>query len=458
MADDTQPLLIKRYASRRLYNTETSDYVTLEDIAGFIRAGREVQIVDLKSGDDLTRQYLLQIIAEHESRGESVLPLGVLTDLVRSYTTQAQSVVPQFLAMSFDMLREGQSKMMENMGKMAPMAGVPGFEAMKAQQAAFMKAMTGGMAGWPSGPRAEEDEDTAPRPRTSSPRSASSSPTSRSSSRRSVTPDGRILAGSGAIVAGDYIGRTFPIRYAVTRDAAPQASAGTGVGTVEVVDADTLIVTLEGQAPLTLSRTGADAFGDGAVTFTRDDAGAAQYLFLSGGASERGLAAAFGFETPVAARPAVASYMATSAATLYIAPEGSGTGIRVGGSGSVNLLALFSGSGGTITGTLIDGRETVDFDADGVVNDTFSVTTTLDGAITEGGFTGTLGGSASVSIAGGPARDLGLVLGNSVATGSFFGPAAEVASGTYGADVTFTPPGEPVRAGRLSGFFLATTQ
>jgi polyhydroxyalkanoate synthesis repressor PhaR len=107
VADAEKPLLIKRYASRRLYNTETSDYVTLEDIAGFIRAGREVKIVDLKSGDDLTRQYLLQIIAEHESRGENVLPLDVLTDLVRSYTTQAQSVVPQFLAMSFEMLREG---------------------------------------------------------------------------------------------------------------------------------------------------------------------------------------------------------------------------------------------------------------------------------------------------------------------------------------------------------------
>ena len=69
MAEEEKPLLIKRYASRRLYNTETSDYVTLEDIAGFIRSGREVQIVDLKTGDDLTRQYLLQIIAEHESRG-----------------------------------------------------------------------------------------------------------------------------------------------------------------------------------------------------------------------------------------------------------------------------------------------------------------------------------------------------------------------------------------------------
>ncbi|PJJ86525.1 polyhydroxyalkanoate synthesis repressor PhaR [Brevirhabdus pacifica] len=147
MAESDKPLLIKRYASRRLYNTETSDYVTLEDIARFIRDGREVKIVDLKSGDDLTRQYLLQIIAEHESRGESVLPLGVLTDLVRSYTTQAQSVVPQFLAVSFDMLRDSQSRMMENMGTINPLASIPGMEAMQAQQRAFLKAMSGGWAG-----------------------------------------------------------------------------------------------------------------------------------------------------------------------------------------------------------------------------------------------------------------------------------------------------------------------
>ena len=145
MADNNKPLLIKRYASRRLYNTETSDYVTLEDIAVFIREGREVQIVDLKSGDDLTRQYLLQIIAEHESRGENVLPVDVLTDLVRSYTSQAASVVPQFLQASFEMLREGQSKAMENMNKANPMSAMPGFEAMRAQQEAFFKAMTGGM-------------------------------------------------------------------------------------------------------------------------------------------------------------------------------------------------------------------------------------------------------------------------------------------------------------------------
>jgi len=160
LADATQPLLIKRYASRRLYNTETSDYVTLEDIAGFIRAGREVQIIDLKSGDDLTRQYLLQIVAEHESRGQSVLPINVLTDLVRSYTTQATSVVPEFLAASFEMLRDGQSKMLENMTKANPLAAMPGMEAMRKQQEAFMKAMTGGLGGLGStGPGRGRDED-----------------------------------------------------------------------------------------------------------------------------------------------------------------------------------------------------------------------------------------------------------------------------------------------------------
>jgi len=170
MADDPKPLLIKRYASRRLYNTETSDYVTLEDISGFIRAGRDVKIVDLKSGDDLTRSYLLQIIAEHEAKGDAVLPLGVLTDLVRSYTGTAQSVVPDFLAASFEMLRSGQSKMMENMAAMNPMAQMPGVKAMQESQAAFFKAMTGGTGAaggpWtPEGGQGGEAGDAVEAPR-----------------------------------------------------------------------------------------------------------------------------------------------------------------------------------------------------------------------------------------------------------------------------------------------------
>jgi polyhydroxyalkanoate synthesis repressor PhaR len=163
MTDAAKPLLIKRYASRRLYNTETSDYVTLEDIAGFIRAGREVQIIDLKSGDDLTRQYLLQIVAEHESKGDTVLPTNVLTDLVRSYTSNIQSVVPQFLAASFEMLRDGQSKVIGNMGAIPnPLMAMPGFEMMRKSQEAFMKTMIGGVPGWAaSGPARDADETPA---------------------------------------------------------------------------------------------------------------------------------------------------------------------------------------------------------------------------------------------------------------------------------------------------------
>jgi polyhydroxyalkanoate synthesis repressor PhaR len=163
MSETEKPLLIKRYASRRLYNTETSDYVTLEDIAGFIRAGREVQIIDLKSGDDLTRQYLLQIVAEHESRGDNVLPINVLTDLVRSYTTEMQSMVPQFLAMSFEMLREGQAKMMERLTVIPnPMATVPGFEELRKQQEAFMRTLMAGMPGWGGTTQPRSDADDAP--------------------------------------------------------------------------------------------------------------------------------------------------------------------------------------------------------------------------------------------------------------------------------------------------------
>jgi polyhydroxyalkanoate synthesis repressor PhaR len=155
MADAAKPLLIKRYASRRLYNTETSDYVTLEDISGFIRAGREVQIIDLKSGEDLTRQYLLQIVAEHEAKGDTVLPTNVLTDLVRAYATNMQSVVPQFLAASFDMLRDSQSKVLENLSSI-PAPIMPGFDAMRKQQEAFLKTV---MGAWPGVTQPEAPAD-----------------------------------------------------------------------------------------------------------------------------------------------------------------------------------------------------------------------------------------------------------------------------------------------------------
>jgi polyhydroxyalkanoate synthesis regulator protein len=101
-------------------------------------------------------------VAEHESKGESVLPVDVLTDLVRSYATGMQAVMPQFLASSFEMLRNSQAKMMENFSAFPnPMAGMPGFDALRKQQEAFLKTMMGGMPGWGASGPAREDEAPA---------------------------------------------------------------------------------------------------------------------------------------------------------------------------------------------------------------------------------------------------------------------------------------------------------
>ena len=125
----SDPIVINRYASRRLYNTNSSEYITLEEVAALIRAGHEIEIRDRKSGEDLTRQYLLQIITEQESRGESVLPVNVLTGLVRSYSSTAQNYLPEFLSKSFDAFTEQQEKMMRQFsgGKPGNVATPSGF-------------------------------------------------------------------------------------------------------------------------------------------------------------------------------------------------------------------------------------------------------------------------------------------------------------------------------------------
>lgn len=145
MEDTQSPLLIKRYASRRLYDTESSDYVTLQEVAALIRSGRDVRIVDLKSGDDVTRQYLIQIIAEHEANGEQLLPINVLTEVIRSYNENATEMVPQFLSTSFELLKESQSRMIKNWQSMAnPLSALEEFE--KGQREFFSR-MLGSLPG-----------------------------------------------------------------------------------------------------------------------------------------------------------------------------------------------------------------------------------------------------------------------------------------------------------------------
>ncbi len=114
MTEGTEPLLIKRYASRRLYNTENSEYTTLEEVSEIIKTGRDIKILDKVTGEDLTREYMVRIIVENESRELPVLPLETLQSMVRSYNEQTLALIPKFLEASYDMLSKSQNQIMEN--------------------------------------------------------------------------------------------------------------------------------------------------------------------------------------------------------------------------------------------------------------------------------------------------------------------------------------------------------
>jgi polyhydroxyalkanoate synthesis repressor PhaR len=111
MAKDKEPTTIKKYANRRLYNTGTSTYVTLEDLAEMIKSGEDFAVVDAKSGDDITRSVLTQIIFEQESKGHSLLPVAFLRQLIGFYGDSIQNLVPTYLDFSIDSLVRDQEKL-----------------------------------------------------------------------------------------------------------------------------------------------------------------------------------------------------------------------------------------------------------------------------------------------------------------------------------------------------------
>ena len=97
VAPQQPPVVVKKYANRRLYNTETSSYITLDNLADMIRAGRDFVVYDAKSGEDITRGVLTQIIVEEESKGTSMLPTAFLRQLIGFYGGSLQGVVPRYL-------------------------------------------------------------------------------------------------------------------------------------------------------------------------------------------------------------------------------------------------------------------------------------------------------------------------------------------------------------------------
>jgi polyhydroxyalkanoate synthesis repressor PhaR len=113
-----EPVTIKKYANRRLYNTGTSTYVTLEDLAGMVKAGEDFVVYDAKTGEDITRSVLTQIIVEQENKeGQNLLPIAFLRQLIRFYGDSMQMLVPRYLEVSIESLTREQEKFREQMAQ-----------------------------------------------------------------------------------------------------------------------------------------------------------------------------------------------------------------------------------------------------------------------------------------------------------------------------------------------------
>ncbi|WP_176591104.1 polyhydroxyalkanoate synthesis repressor PhaR [Sphingobium sp. EM0848] len=114
-ANESEPVVIKKYANRRLYNTETSSYITLDLLSQMTREGREFVVVDAKTGEDITHNVLTQIIMEEEQRGKNMLPVNFLRQLIAMYGDSMQSMVPQYLEASMEAFRKNQQQFQEAM-------------------------------------------------------------------------------------------------------------------------------------------------------------------------------------------------------------------------------------------------------------------------------------------------------------------------------------------------------
>src|SRR6478609_2082693 len=132
MAKSAGPITIKKYANRRLYNTGTSTYLTLEDLASMVKAGEDFVVYDAKSNEDITRSVLTQIIFEQENKegGQNLLPITFLRQLIRFYGDSMQTLVQRFLETSIDSFTREQGKFRE---QMAQAFGGVGFGAMEDQ-------------------------------------------------------------------------------------------------------------------------------------------------------------------------------------------------------------------------------------------------------------------------------------------------------------------------------------
>lgn len=144
---DVPPVVVKKYANRRLYNTESSSYITLDNLAEMVRKGRDFVVYDAKSGDDITRSVLTQIIVEEEGKGQNLLPTAFLRQLIGLYGGSMQGLVPTYLEQAMSAFAEQQEQVRDSVQKtMGSMTGLYPFgnlEEVSRQNVAMMeRAMT----------------------------------------------------------------------------------------------------------------------------------------------------------------------------------------------------------------------------------------------------------------------------------------------------------------------------
>ncbi|MFW6024202.1 MAG: polyhydroxyalkanoate synthesis repressor PhaR [Dichotomicrobium sp.] len=132
---NSEPAVIKKYANRRLYNTDTSTYVTLDNLADMVRSERDFVVYDAKTGEDLTHQVLTQIIVDEESKGQNLLPISFLRQLIRFYGKSMEKLVPSYLEFSMNTLTREQEKYTKQLAETFGQSpfGNAAFEAMQKQ-------------------------------------------------------------------------------------------------------------------------------------------------------------------------------------------------------------------------------------------------------------------------------------------------------------------------------------
>jgi polyhydroxyalkanoate synthesis repressor PhaR len=122
--DQGEKIVIKKYANRRLYNTAKSSYVTLDDLAKMVRAGQDFAVYDAKTGEDITRSVLTQIIFEEEAKGQSMLPTNFLRQLIALYGDVLQGAVPSYLEASMEAFAQNQERIRQAFGGANPLANI----------------------------------------------------------------------------------------------------------------------------------------------------------------------------------------------------------------------------------------------------------------------------------------------------------------------------------------------